>query len=153
MSEPLYLLDTNVLLFLVRGGPLGAYIDTRFGLRAAKQRPLVCIVSHGAVWVLARRNGWGEDKQSALRNLLENLVTVDLNHPRVVEAYVELDLVSQGHRDGARNMGKNDLWIAASAKASGATLLATDGDFDHLIPAHLAGVVIDPRVVTANDLK
>jgi tRNA(fMet)-specific endonuclease VapC len=86
-----------------------------------------------------------------LRNLLDNVVTVDINHPRVIEAYVELDLVSQTHPDGARNMGKNDIWIAAAAKAAGATLLTTDGDFDHLIPDHLAGVVIDPKVVAAND--
>ena len=44
MSEPLYLLDTNVLLFLARGGALGQHIDARFGLRAARQRPLVCVV-------------------------------------------------------------------------------------------------------------
>lgn len=32
----------------------------------------------------------------------------------------------------ARNMGKNDLWIAATAAMSEATLLTTDNDFDHL---------------------
>ena len=29
-------------------------------------------------------------------------------------------------------MSKNDLWIAATAHASGAVLLSTDGDFKHL---------------------
>lgn len=29
-------------------------------------------------------------------------------------------------------LGKNDLWIAAAAKVSGATLLTTDPDFDIL---------------------
>ena len=29
-------------------------------------------------------------------------------------------------------MGKNDLWIAATAHASGAVLVTTDKDFDHL---------------------
>lgn len=29
-------------------------------------------------------------------------------------------------------MGKNDLWIAATAYVTGATLLTTDADFDHL---------------------
>jgi tRNA(fMet)-specific endonuclease VapC len=32
----------------------------------------------------------------------------------------------------ARNMGKNDLWIAASAHATKATLLTTGKDFFHL---------------------
>jgi predicted nucleic acid-binding protein len=29
-------------------------------------------------------------------------------------------------------MGKNDLWIAATASVLDATLLTTDNDFDHL---------------------
>jgi tRNA(fMet)-specific endonuclease VapC len=38
----------------------------------------------------------------------------------------------------ARNMGKNDLWIAATTAALGATLITTDQDFDHLLPAFFA---------------
>jgi tRNA(fMet)-specific endonuclease VapC len=34
-------------------------------------------------------------------------------------------------------MGKNDLWIAATAKVLGGVLLTTDGDFDHLNPSAL----------------
>jgi predicted nucleic acid-binding protein len=151
MSDPLYLLDTNVMLFLMRGGALGQHINARFGLCTTRQRPLVCVVSHGEVWVLARRNGWGEEKQAALHNLLNNLVTVDINHPRVIQVYVELDLVSQAHPGGARNMGKNDLWIAAAAKATGATLLTTDGDFNPLIPDHLDGIIIDPKVAATRE--
>jgi predicted nucleic acid-binding protein len=151
MSESLYLLDTNVLLLLARGGPLGREIDERFGLRAAKQRPLVCIVSHGEVWALARRNGWGDDKQLALQNVLDNLVTVDISHPRVIECYVEIELSSQAHPDGDRNMGKNDLWIAAATKAAGATLLTTDLDFDHLVPEHFSGAVIEIRGRTSSE--
>jgi len=30
---------------------------------------------------------------------------------------------------------------------------STDGDFDHLIPGRLAGVVIDPKVAAVNDVK
>jgi predicted nucleic acid-binding protein len=32
----------------------------------------------------------------------------------------------------ARNMGKNDLWIAATASTLNIPLLTTDNDFDHL---------------------
>jgi tRNA(fMet)-specific endonuclease VapC len=35
-------------------------------------------------------------------------------------------------------MGKNDLWIAATASVLGAKLLITDADFEHL-----AGVFLD----------
>jgi predicted nucleic acid-binding protein len=144
MSERLFLLDTNIVLVLVRGGPLGAFVEKRFGLRSAKQRPLISVVTHGEIRVLARLNGWGERKMKALDNALNNLVTVDINHPSVLEAYVEIDLFSQKHPRGARNMGKNDLWIAACAKAAGATLLTTDRDFDHLSPGLLDVELVDP---------
>jgi hypothetical protein len=34
MAPPVYLLDTNILLALVRGKDLGQYIDATFHLRA-----------------------------------------------------------------------------------------------------------------------
>jgi predicted nucleic acid-binding protein len=151
VSQRVYLLDTSVILPLVRGNALGKHIDQRFGLRASAQRPLVSVVSLGEVRVLAKRNDWGEAKLRSLSNALEHLVVVDINHPAVIDAYVELDLVSQGHPGGARNMGKNDLWIAACAKAAGATLLTTDNDFTHLIPDYLDGEVIDPAIGRSDD--
>ena len=122
----LYLLDTNVVLALVRGKALGAFIDSTFGLSTAKRRRAISVVTHGEVRVLASRNGWGEAKLAALQGALDALVTVDVNVTEVIDAYVEIDIYSQRHPDGARNMNKNDLWIAACAKASGATLLTTD---------------------------
>lgn len=41
-------------------------------------------------------------------------------------------------------MGDNDLWIAATAKVTGALLLTTDKDFDHLYPVHLQRDWINP---------
>jgi len=43
-------------------------------------------------------------------------------------------------------MGKNDLWIAATAHVTGATLLTTDKDFDHLDPQFLVRVWINPAI-------
>jgi predicted nucleic acid-binding protein len=37
----------------------------------------------------------------------------------------------------ARKMGKNDLWIAATAHLLNATLITTDNDFDHLKDAFI----------------
>lgn len=37
----------------------------------------------------------------------------------------------------ARSMGKNDLWIAATASILSAKLLTTDNDFDHLDGVYL----------------
>ncbi|MCK5799304.1 MAG: PIN domain-containing protein [Deltaproteobacteria bacterium] len=145
MIERLFLLDTNIVLTLVRGNVLATFIDSKFGLRASKVRPMISVVTHGEVRVLAGRNDWGEEKLAALQNALNNLVTVDINHPDVLNAYVKIDIYSQIHADGARNMGKNDLWIAACAKAAGATLLTTDKDFDHLNETMLSVKYINPE--------
>ena len=95
MSHRICLLDTSVILPLVRGNALGKHIDQRFGLQASAQRPFVSVVSLGEVRVLAKRNDWGEAKLQALSSALDNLVVVDINHPAVIDAYVELDLVSR----------------------------------------------------------
>lgn len=81
---------------------------------------------------------------AALKKALNALVTIDINVAEVIDAYVEIDIYSQQHSDGAKNMGKNDLWIAACAKATGAALLTTDKDFDHLNPDLLSVEYVDP---------
>lgn len=88
MSQGIYLLDTSVILPLVRGNSLGRHIDQCFGLRSSSQRPLVSVVTLGEVRVLAQRNGWGDGKLRVLSNALDNLVVVDINHPSIIDAYV-----------------------------------------------------------------
>ena len=59
--------------------------------------------------------------------------------------YAEIDAYSQGKLlsnpvpvgSSARNMGKNDLWIAATASILNITLLTSDKDFDHLNGVYL----------------
>ena len=61
----------------------------------------------------------------------------------IIYRYAEIDAYSQNKLTGqplgisARNMGKNDLWIAATASILGATLITTDQDFDHLNGVYL----------------
>jgi tRNA(fMet)-specific endonuclease VapC len=150
MSQRLFLLDTNVVLALVRGKELGTHIDATFGLTASKRRAFVSVVTHGEVRVLASRNDWGNAKLAVLQTALDGLVTLDINVTEVIDAYVSIDLFSQRHPDGARNMGKNDLWIAACAKAAGATLLTTDQDFNHLAPDLVSVEYIDPAIAKSS---
>ena len=93
---------------------------------------------------MADRNNWGEKRKTALENALEELVTLDLNDRTVIDAYVEVDRVSQGVPGGARVLSDNDKWIAACAKAAGAVLLTTDKDFLHLNPHCCAVQFVDP---------
>ncbi len=145
MAVPLYLLDTNILVALIRGGPLGQYLDTTYHLRGQLYKPLICAVTKGEILSLAKQIGWGTAKQQALANLLVNdVVTVDINQTAVFDAYVEIEYYSIHHPGGGHTMGKNDLWIAATAKATAATLLTADKDFDHLHPHLLQRIYIDP---------
>jgi tRNA(fMet)-specific endonuclease VapC len=143
-KNALYLLDTSVLLALIRGKHLGSYLNQTFGLSEVLNRPLVSIVSHGEIWALAQRGNWSDKKRAALREMLGDLVTIDLNDPSIIDAYVAVDAKCQSHPKGARHLSSNDMWIAATAKAAGAILLTTDNDFLHLNPDVCAVHYVDP---------
>jgi hypothetical protein len=64
-----YVLDTGVLLNLVRGKELGTRIDREFALTRSMRLHTVSIVTHGELKVLAERNDWGAEKRNALAPL------------------------------------------------------------------------------------
>jgi tRNA(fMet)-specific endonuclease VapC len=136
-----YLLDTNVVLALIRANPLGQYIDHKYGLRSALNRSMICVVTVGEMLSLVRQFNWGQTRRDELQSLLNEIVWLDINHPDILDAYGEVDHASlkQG-----RKLGKNDAWIAATAKVTGATLLTTDPDFNHLQGSYLDQIWIDP---------
>ena len=127
-ASQLFLLDTSVIIHLVRGAEVCQRILRSYDLIHCQPRPLVCVVSLAEVRVLAAVNHWGERKRQALERTLQSLVVVDIH--------------ARQHPMGARHMGKNDLWIAACAAAADAFLLSTDDDFEHLIPDQVRGDVI-----------
>lgn len=49
-----------------------------------------------------------------------------------IDAYSQGKLENQPLKKSSRNMGKNDLWIAAIASLTNSTLITTDRDFSHL---------------------
>ena len=53
----------------------------------------------------------------------------------MMEAYAAIDFFSKSQ---GIKMGKNDVWIASAAYTSGARLITTDDDFDHLVPAFIS---------------
>jgi len=89
---------------------------------------------------VAKRNKWGAKKINRLEAFLRSTDPIPISYPDIHEAYANIDTYSQSHHPTlslpqgmtARNMGKNDLWIAATAHILWATLVTTDKDFDHL---------------------
>lgn len=135
------LLDTGIVVVLARGQEAARRLDGRYALSARREVPLLSIVSVGELLFFARSNQWGAEKERRLRELLENLVIVDIRNQPVLDAYAELGALT---RAMGREMGQqNDLWIAATARATGATLLTLDRDFDVLHPAHIQREWVD----------
>jgi tRNA(fMet)-specific endonuclease VapC len=137
-------LDTSVLLALIRGKDLGTYIDQAFGLRASLHRQVVSIVTHAELLVLADRKQWGSGKRATLERALENLVVIPIDRASLLEAYVSISAADRSAPGGPRNMGKNDIWIAATAVYTELPLLTTDKDFRFLHDNPLQVRWIDP---------
>jgi predicted nucleic acid-binding protein len=138
-----YLLDTNILVALLRGKALGQRIDSAYVLKSNLNQCIVCVVSVGEMYSLVHKFRWGSVKVQALRDLLDELVWVDINRTEILEAYGEIDHAMEA---AGTPMGKNDVWIAATARATGFTLLTTDRDFDRLDPTWIRRIWIDPNV-------
>ena len=92
-----------------------------------------------------------------LEEVLDEFPTIDINQKSILNAYALIDAWTHGkHLDStehdfpppkpAVSMSKNDLWIAATAYASNATLLSTDKDFAHLHDKWINFVYIDPEM-------
>jgi len=139
-----YVLDTNVLLALIRGKELGRSIDEAYGLRANLQRHVVSIFSQAELWVLADTNSWSDAKRDAIRWMFENLVVLPVDGQDLIDAYVQVSRADADWWEGARNMGKNDIWIAATALQTGLPLLTTDKDFRFLNGGLIEVFWIDP---------
>ena len=132
----IFLLDTNVLLHFLRGKR--AFYADNFPIDDIDSRLIISAVSVGELRSIALRNKWGKKKIKEIEFIIEKLFIVEIHNNAIHNRYAEIDTFSQGKLEGqplsmsARNMGKNDLWIAATASVFNATLLTTDNDFDHL---------------------
>ncbi|MEX0654152.1 MAG: type II toxin-antitoxin system VapC family toxin [Phycisphaeraceae bacterium] len=142
-TETGYLLDTNIVVALTRNNRLGQLIDTSYQLSAGLHRCVISVVTSGELYSLTKYLGWGQKKRQTLDEILDELVWIDVNHSDVLRVYGEIDADCTA---GGCKMGKNDVWIAATAQVTGMTLLTTDKDFDY---AHsqdmLKRIWIDPN--------
>lgn len=98
----LVVLDTNILVHLVRGRAAGCHLDSTYGLSTAAVRPLISVTTVGECLSLAKQFGWGSSKEKLLVGLLKQLVVVDINDPKVLDAYADIDFASRkgGEQDG-----------------------------------------------------
>lgn len=142
-AGPLYLLDTNIFVYAIRGSATWRKIKTLYDPLNVSPRPIYSVVTDGELGSLAEQWTWGEDKRIQADFLFGYFDRFRMDAPASLRAYTRMDADSR--KAGVR-MGKNDLWIAAAAAhVTGATLLTTDADFDHLNGRFFPVERVDPE--------
>lgn len=130
------LFDTNIIINVIRSRKYSEII--RF-LNPDDLPIFISVVSEAEIKSLALQNKWGVRRLTKLDAFLDQVNIVEINQS-YVSVYSEIDAFSQRLHDGfqiysfktPRNMGKNDLWIAALATLLSLELITTDKDFEHL---------------------
>jgi tRNA(fMet)-specific endonuclease VapC len=139
-----YLLDTNIILYYMRReAEKTQIIDHLYAPFASQNKVFLSIVTVAELYAIAMRHQWGTNRWNTITAILRKVVVIPIDSQDLIDRYAEIDTFSQGKLVGrplamtARNMGKNDIWIAASASVLGLPLITNDADFSHLDPAFL----------------
>jgi len=133
-----YLLDTNIILIYSRDSELSNAMELKYQLLDRNNRLAVSAVTLGELDALIKKSKIGLKRQNKIKKILSETVTIDINDEAIIQSYGDIDTFSQGKLNNkkskfsARNMGKNDIWIAATASVYDLTLITTDKDFNHL---------------------
>ncbi len=156
-----FLLDTGMLLGFVRNTPWALRVRTEFNLGNKETMVFTSVVCQGELLALAEKRGWGEGRRDQLDQVLHGFPALDINKQPILRAYALIDAWTHGNSvvspgqtpppKPAVPMKQNDLWIAATAHESKATLLSTDKDFEHLNDVWIKFVYVDQNVSQPKD--
>ena len=143
-----YILDTGILVGYVRGADYAKYCHETYDLSNPSHLVLTSIVTKGELLALAEKRNWGSKKRGIYDQKLNEFPSIDISSDQVVTAYARIKAWTEGSAPPsapgfppppkpAKQMGQNDMWIAACAIASNSTIITIDTDFDHLAEAGL----------------
>jgi tRNA(fMet)-specific endonuclease VapC len=113
-----FMLDTNIVSVIVRD-PRGKVLERL--LEVGEENAFISIITHGEIWYGVEKNG-SEELAKKVSAVTRRLYVAPLNLPGD-QRYAEVRLAL---RQG-KNIGPNDLWIAAHALALDA-ILVTDNE-------------------------
>jgi len=141
-----YILDTGILVGYVRGADFAKYCHETYDLSSPAHLVLTSIVTKGELLALAEKRNWGSKKREIYNQKLNEFPSVDISSDQVINAYARVKAWTEGSSPPsapnfpppakpAKQMGQNDMWIAACAIASNSTIITIDKDFDHLAKA------------------
>ena len=127
-----------MLIIYSRSADIARRIERDHQLFDGSNDLAISVVTIGEINSLIAQYDYGERREKSIQNMLDKVLEIDINIRKILDLYGQIDAYSQGKlkdKKGnftSRNMGKNDLWIAATASAFDMVLVTTDQDFDHL---------------------
>ena len=142
-----YLLDTNIYITFIRNEKFTKYINRKY--RQKDNILFTSCVVEGELKSFSIQRNWGINKINKMGKLLSDFTIYPIKTNQIISKYAEIDAFSQGKdptiplNRSARNMGKNDLWLAATASVLDATLITMDRDFEHLDKVFLDVLMIN----------
>ena len=121
----IYLLDTNSISLLMRED---ARMATWLSSVSADDHVVICTIARGEVLFGVKRLAYGRrrDELEAKAQKLFAALPCEAIPPGAADLYADVKIAQQ--RRGL-SLDENDLWIAATALAIGATLVSRDTDF------------------------
>ena len=115
MSNAKIILDTNVVSYLMKGGPLAE----AYGPHVEGRLLAIAFITVGELYFGAEKGNWGEKKRKKLETTLRNFVVIPYDN-EIARCYGRL--VTEQQRKG-NSIAPNDAWIAACAVRHGVPLV------------------------------
>ncbi|MGJ8667010.1 MAG: PIN domain-containing protein [Patiriisocius sp.] len=136
-------LDTCAVIHIIRQSNQGKQALNWINSLEVQPIQVISVVTKAELITFAQIAGWQSSKLAFLNKFLKGVTYVDIIHSDnlLIDNYKIIDCYSKNiipdnkgvFKGGSHvTMGKNDLWIGATALTLNATLLTTDKDFDHL---------------------
>ena len=125
MNDDKSILDTNVVSYFMRGGPMAQMY------KPLVQGQLLCIsfVTVGELYFGAEKANWGEKKRGKLETTLRNFIIIPYDS-EIARCYGRL--VAEKQKSG-KSISPNDAWIAACAVRHSMALITHDAkDFENV---------------------
>ena len=132
-----YLWDTNILVHYIRDSDKYHDWRTHFKFFEEGNNVFLSVINIGEIESLAYQLNWGASRRQRLQEIIKDIQLIGI-YEEIIHAYAEIDAFSQGKLAGRplrltpRNMGKNDIWLAATAHIGQFKFITTDNDFNHL---------------------
>jgi len=105
MSVDTLILDTNIVSYLMKGGPLGRAYQPH----VQNHLLAISIITVGELYFGAEKGNWGKSRRNELEAIIRRFVIIPYDH-EVARCYGRL--VAERQRAG-RPIAPNDAWIAA----------------------------------------